>query len=64
MKVYWKTKGWRGGVTKNQDVRGNCLKKGELGQFTGLRGGLAKKRGEWCFQGGGGWYASAHYVKL
>ena len=26
-------------------------KKGELGQFAGLRGGLAKKKG-WCFGGG------------
>ena len=53
MKVYWKTKGWRRGVTKNQDVRGNCLKKGELGQFTGLRAGLAKKEGGGVFKGEG-----------
>ena len=30
-------------------------KKGELGQFAGLRGHLAKKRG--------GWYPNIHYVQ-
>ena len=37
-----------GGFTKNQWYRGELPKTGELGQFAGLRGGLAKKRG-WPF---------------
>ena len=32
--------------TKNQDIGGNCLKEGGLGQFADLKDeGLAKKRG-------------------
>ena len=32
-----------GGIHKRQIYGGNCLERG-LGQFTSLRGGLAKKR--------------------
>ena len=35
--------------SKNQYVVGNCLKRGELGQFADLRGSLTEKR-----RGGGG----------
>ena len=33
--------------------RGDCLKRGALGQFADIKGGLVKKRG-WCYWGGGG----------
>ena len=36
---------------KNQYIRVELPKKGELGQFVNLRGGLAKRRG-WCFSVG------------
>ena len=49
MRVYWKIQFLRGGggSQKNQYIGGIALKRG-LGQFSDLRGGLAKKRG-WCF---------------
>ena len=47
MGVHWKIeflRGGRGGVTKNQCIEGNSLKRcGGLGQFAPLRGCLAKK---------------------
>ena len=43
---------FRGQFTKNQYRKWGFPKKGGLGQFVNLRGGLAKKR-EWCFCGVG-----------
>ena len=37
---------------KNQYVGGDCLKKGELGQFVDLSGGLSKKEGVVFLRGG------------
>ena len=34
--------------------RGNCLKRGGLGQFADVRGGGLTKKIGWCFRGGGG----------
>ena len=48
---------FRGGHEKPIYRGENCLQQG-LGQFTGLRGGLAKKKG-WFWEGD--WYPSAHY---
>ena len=49
-----------GGVTKNQYIEGNCLKRGggpgQFADLSGRVGGLAKKRGR-CFEG----RAYAHY---
>ena len=42
-----------GGVTENQYRGENCLKRGGLGWFSDLRGGLARKR-EVVFSRGGG----------
>ena len=56
--------GWGGGV-----YRGNCLKRGWLGQFADVRGGGLTKKIGWCFRGvggggWGGWYPNAHYEAL
>ena len=53
---------FQGGL-KNPIYRGELPKKGELGRFADLKGGLAKKqKGGWSFFcGGGAWYANAHY---
>ena len=61
MGVYWKIP-FLGGVTKNQYIRGNCLKGGVCGQFAGLRGGMWQKRGD----GGNedyGWVRSAEILE-
>ena len=50
--VHWKIR-FLEGVTKNQYRGGDYLKRGRLGQFVDLRGGIARKRWE-CFWGGGG----------
>ena len=42
--VHWKIE-LLGGSRKNNIYRGESPKKGGLGEFTDLRGGLAKKRG-------------------
>ena len=49
-----------GGVTKNQYIGRNCLKRGGLEQFKDLGGGLGKKKGDDVFEGGS--YPNAHYV--
>ena len=49
MRVHWKIRNL-GGVHEKPIYRGNCLKKG-LGQFAGLREGLAKKEGAGVFEG-------------
>ena len=36
---------FRDGVCQKPICRGHCLKRGELGQFADLRGGLSEKRG-------------------
>ena len=55
-------KGGGGGFTKNQYRGGGGLpKKGGLGYFAYLRGGLARKRGV-VFLKGGGLIPHAHYV--
>ena len=44
-----------GGGLKNPIYRGELPKKGELGRFAALKGGLAKKqKGGWSFFFGGG----------
>ena len=37
---------------KNQYRGGNCLKRGRLGQFVDVIGGLGKKVGDGIFEGG------------
>ena len=61
--VHGKIRVLEGGFTKNQYIGGDCLKKGELGQFADLRRGLARER-VWCFWGKECWYSSAHYEDM
>ena len=42
------------GVTKNQYIGGDCLKRGALGQFADIRGGLGEKEGVVLLGGGEG----------
>ena len=42
------------GVTKNQYIGEDCLKRGALGQFADIRGGLGEKEGVVLLGGGGG----------
>ena len=42
------------GVTKNQYIGGDCLKRGALGQFADIRGGLGEKEGVVLLGGGRG----------
>ena len=49
--VHWKIR-LLGGYLGKPIYIGRLPKKGGLGQFVGLGGGLARKRG-WCFSGGG-----------
>ena len=60
--INWKIQflggGGGGGVTKSQYTWGD-YQEGGLGQFADLRGGLAKKRGRWCFWDG--WYRTANH---
>ena len=60
MEVHWKV--WLlGGFTKKQYIRGDCLNRGWLGQFTDLIGSLGKKEGG-VFEVSG--YPNAHYDHL
>ena len=42
---------FRGWVNEKSKYRGDCLKRGGLGQFADLKGGMVKKK-VWCFWGG------------
>ena len=62
-KVHWKIRLLGGGGSQKTIYRGDCVKRGCLGHFVDLMGGLGKKEGGGVFEGGG-WYPNAHYVPL
>ena len=51
-----------GGILKNQYTGGDCLKRGGLGQFVGLKGELGKKDGvnEECHPAKSGYLSMRH----
>ena len=52
--VHWKIRLLRGYSQKTNIEGGDCLKRGDFGLFTALRGGLGKKEGGGVFEGKGG----------
>ena len=59
MGIHWKIWLLEGRSSQETD-RGGIVKKGGLGQFTDLRGGLGKEEGGGVFQGRY-WYPNAHH---
>ena len=61
-KPIWKIHFWGEGLTKNQYIGGNCLKRGAW-TFCRFEGRLGEEGGG-VFLGGGRWYPNAHYTSV